>query len=110
MKAGDTGMGCPHCEDYEVYRSSTADQSAQWHAAKHLETCESLPKDQLSTFGEIGVLRVDRADIRGSFLQKEIGNVLSIVSGEKAVLEPMIEFLSNLVDILGRSSSLSIRY
>ena len=75
MKAGDTGMGCPQCGDYEVYRSSTADQSAQWHAAKHLETCESLPKDQrdqLSTFGEIGVLRVDRADIRGSFCRRRL--------------------------------------
>jgi len=104
IKAGDTGMGCPHCGDYEVYRSSTANQSAQWHAAKHLETCESLPKDQrdlLTTFGEKGVVRVDRADIRERFLQEEIDNVLSIVAGDgrKAVLEPMKNHLSKLVEI-----------
>lgn len=53
--AGDTGMRCAYCEEYESYRSSTSGVPAHYDAARHLSTCESLPKDQrdqLSTFEE----------------------------------------------------------
>lgn len=36
------------------------------------------------------------------FLQEEIDNALGIVAGEKAVHEPMIEFVSKSVDERGK--------
>jgi len=101
--AGDTGMRCAHCDEFESYRSSTrVRDSTPYHAARHLNKCESLPKDQrdlLTAFGAKGVFEADRADISKRVLQEEIDNVLRIVTGEKAVLEPMNEFLTKSVDV-----------
>ena len=79
IQVGDNGMKCAHCDDFETYRSSTSSKTAHYDAARHLSTCESLPKDQrdqLSTFEAKGIYEADWAIIRGRFLQEEIDNAL----------------------------------